>query len=118
MSQSRSTTKTPNETWTIRVQLPAGISNPGRYMARVLKHLLRSWRVRCVAVDEPAEVKRLQGIVNGLAARVAAQSELLSRASERNGRTFPPSHTSGIAATAVTSECGPIGESSGASLHG
>ena len=38
---------TTHETWLFRVELPAGIEHGGRFMARLLKHLLRAW-VRCV----------------------------------------------------------------------
>jgi hypothetical protein len=37
-------------TWTVQVKLPADVVNPGRFMARVLKGLLRRYRVRCVAL--------------------------------------------------------------------
>jgi hypothetical protein len=38
------------ESWLFRVQLPAGVGNPGRFMAR----LLRVWGVKCVAIlDSP-----------------------------------------------------------------
>jgi hypothetical protein len=40
------------QAWLFRVELPAGIFNPGRYMAALLKHLLRRWGVRATAVLE------------------------------------------------------------------
>jgi hypothetical protein len=44
------------ETWLLKVQLPANVQNSGRYMARLLKHLLRAWGVKCVALlDTPPE---------------------------------------------------------------
>ena len=40
--------------WTITVRLPRDVANPGRFVARMLKHLLRVWGVRCVAIrDDP-----------------------------------------------------------------
>ena len=65
------------------MQLPATVVNRGRFMARLLKHLRRTWSVRCVALDVDAEVRRLQRIIDGLAARVAAQSELLSAKADK-----------------------------------
>jgi hypothetical protein len=45
----------PDRTWLLRIELPAGLPNPPRFVARLLKHLWRCWRVRCVAVlDVPA----------------------------------------------------------------
>jgi hypothetical protein len=43
--------------WTIWVRLPVDVLNPGRHMARVLKALLRRYRVRCVTImeNEPAQ---------------------------------------------------------------
>lgn len=43
------------ETWLIRVHLPAGVVNGGRFMARLLKHLLRAWGVKCVALLDAAQ---------------------------------------------------------------
>jgi hypothetical protein len=46
--------KLSREVWTIRIELPPGTDNPGRFVARLLKHLLRTWGCRCVALaDEP-----------------------------------------------------------------
>jgi hypothetical protein len=46
-------------TWTIQVRVPSDIPihRAGRWMARLLKYLLRTWGVRCIAVrdSEPAE---------------------------------------------------------------
>ena len=64
----------PRERWILTVDLPAGIANPGRFMAMVLKHLLRCWGVRVKAIGVEAEVKRLQGIVASLADRCARQA--------------------------------------------
>jgi hypothetical protein len=74
------------ERWTFTVELPADVGNGGRYAARILKWLWRTWRVRCTGLEESAEVWRLQGIIDGLAARVAEQSELLTRRGERRDR--------------------------------
>jgi hypothetical protein len=41
--------------------------------------------VKCVGYEEAAEVRRLQAIVNELAARCAGQAELLSRRAEKDG---------------------------------
>ena len=44
------------ETWFLKVELPRDVANGGRYMARLLKHLLRTWGVKCVALlDTPQE---------------------------------------------------------------
>jgi hypothetical protein len=72
-----------DELWVLRIRLPSDLPNPGRYMAMVNKYLLRTWRCRCVAIGEPEEVRRLQGIIEGLARRIAEQSELLSKRAER-----------------------------------
>jgi hypothetical protein len=45
-------------TWTIRVRLPADVLNPGRHMARVLKALLRRYRIRCIAICDNAPDER------------------------------------------------------------
>jgi hypothetical protein len=76
-------TRPTGERGVFRVQLPSGLSHPARYAAALHKHLGRHWRVRCIGYEENAEVKRLQKIIDGLAARVAAQSKLLSRRAER-----------------------------------
>jgi hypothetical protein len=42
--------------WSITVQLPRDLPNPPRYFARVLKHLLRRWGVKCLRLEpNPAE---------------------------------------------------------------
>src|SRR4051794_35131305 len=67
-----------------------------------IPHRLRSWLksglrthsircVRCQEGDLSAEVARLQGIIKGLADRVATQSELLSRRAEGHGSGNAPS---------------------------
>jgi hypothetical protein len=71
------------ELWVLRIRLPAGLPNPGRFVARLLKYLLRTWGVRCVALGESNEVRRLQSIIDGMARRISEQSELLSRAAEK-----------------------------------
>jgi hypothetical protein len=43
---------TIRERWIFTIELPAGVANPGRFVARLLKHLLRCWGVRCTAVLE------------------------------------------------------------------
>lgn len=48
--------RTARETWTFRVELPADVANGGRFVARLLKHLLRAWGVRCTAVLDEAAV--------------------------------------------------------------
>jgi hypothetical protein len=77
---------TGGERWVFTVQLPAGVPNPGRFVARLLKHLLRTWDVRCLAVGESAELRRLRGIIDGLAERIATQAELLARRAEGERR--------------------------------
>ncbi len=67
---------------------PVGVEHRLR---RVLKYALRTCGLRCECIGELAgpppeqvdveEVRRLRAIVEGMAARIAAQSELLSRRS-------------------------------------
>jgi hypothetical protein len=78
-------TRSARETWVFRIEVSAGVGHPGRFMAALLKHLGRRWRVKCVGYEEAAEVRRLQAIVNELAARCAGQAELLSRRAEKGG---------------------------------
>jgi hypothetical protein len=33
------------ERWVLTVQLPSGVPNPARFVARLLKHLLRAWGI-------------------------------------------------------------------------
>jgi hypothetical protein len=80
---------TSRQRWTFTFELPPDVRHGGRFVARILKHLKRVWGVRCVALDESAEVKRLQGIIDGLADRVAAQAELLARRAERTATGSP-----------------------------
>lgn len=69
--------------WTIVIEpLPCDVPAVNRVRS-ALKILLRRFGLRCVALQESEEVRRLQGIIDGLAARLAAQSELLARAAER-----------------------------------
>jgi hypothetical protein len=79
--------ETARERWTFTVELPAGVRHGGRFVAGLLKHLRRAWGVRCIALDESAELKRLRQMAEGLADRVAAQAELLARRAEREVRT-------------------------------
>lgn len=47
----------PRESWLFRVELPAGVEHGGRFMARVLKYLLRAWGVKATAIlDAPPDV--------------------------------------------------------------
>jgi hypothetical protein len=71
------------EPWVFTVRLPPDVRNPGRFVAAILKHLLRKWGVRCIAVGRDAELRRLQALVESMAARIAAQSELLGQPAER-----------------------------------
>jgi hypothetical protein len=44
------------ERWTFTFELPANVTNGGRFVARILKHLLRVWGVKCVALrDAPPQ---------------------------------------------------------------
>jgi hypothetical protein len=70
------------ERWILTIDLPADVVNSGQVMARVLKHLLRTWGVRCTAIQEGEEEKRLQKIIDGMARRIAEQSELLAMRAE------------------------------------
>jgi hypothetical protein len=63
----------------------------GWRLAGLLRVALRRFRFRCEEAsedgeDEATEVERLQGIVNGLAARCAAQAELLRAGREEGER--------------------------------
>jgi hypothetical protein len=59
------------ERWLLTLELPSRVPNAGRFVARLLKHLLGTWNIRCRAVAESAELRRLQGIVEGLSSRPA-----------------------------------------------
>lgn len=52
--------RTELQTWTIQVKLPPDVVNPGRYMARVLKALLRQYRVRCIALKDGLPSERVE----------------------------------------------------------
>jgi hypothetical protein len=71
--------KPAGERWILTVDLPAEVQNAGRFVARILKHLLRAWRVKSTALTEPDEVTRLRRLVNSLSDRCARQAELLAR---------------------------------------
>jgi hypothetical protein len=43
-------TKPARERWCFVFELPADVGNTGRFMAMILKHLLRVWRVRATAI--------------------------------------------------------------------
>jgi hypothetical protein len=79
-------TKSAHDTWTFTVQLPAGVPNPGRYMAAVLKWIWRRWGVKATAViDGPKPSARpapasLQGTVE----MAAAECEVLKAKLERH----------------------------------
>jgi hypothetical protein len=45
-------TRHAGETWVFRVEVPPGVRHGGRFVARILKHLLRTWGVKCTAVLE------------------------------------------------------------------
>jgi hypothetical protein len=50
----------PRERWTFVFELPPDVGkHSGRFVARLLKHLLRVWRVKCVAnaVTPPPETE-------------------------------------------------------------
>jgi hypothetical protein len=71
------------ELWclTFRV-LPRHTSGAIR-VRRLLKYALRCLGLKCVRLAEPDEMHRLRKIIDGMAARIAAQSELLARAAEK-----------------------------------
>jgi hypothetical protein len=91
---------TSRETWTFTMQLPAGIGHGGRFVARILKHLLRTWGVKCVAViAAPPEaappaatalgpafgVKVARAQVEEIEARLAEESLTTDTKQEENG---------------------------------
>jgi hypothetical protein len=82
------------ERWIITVELPAGKS--GRFMARVLKHLGRVWGVRCRALAVDNEVRRLQTLLEEMAQRLAAQSDLLAQAAQKKEPPCPSPNSSHI----------------------
>jgi hypothetical protein len=57
-------------------------------LRRVLKYCLRAQRLRCTQIDD-GEVARLRQLVESLAARVAAQSELLTARAEKSTVSAP-----------------------------
>jgi hypothetical protein len=52
------TTSPERERWIFTLELPSGIDHGGRFVARILKHLLRAWGVRAVAIHAPAPEER------------------------------------------------------------
>jgi hypothetical protein len=53
----------PRECWTFTGEPATGSANGGRFVARVLKHLLRAWGVECVAIrDAPPAVSASEGV--------------------------------------------------------
>jgi hypothetical protein len=43
------------ETWLLKIELPANVGDRRRFVARMLKYLLRTWGVKCVAlIDVPS----------------------------------------------------------------
>jgi hypothetical protein len=58
-------TRHAGETWLFRVELPPGVRHGDRFVARILKHLLRAWGVRCVAVLEAPEEPLNQEVRHG-----------------------------------------------------
>ncbi len=61
------------ERWLFRVELPPDVTHGGRFMARLLKHLLRAWGVKCVAVLN--ESAKLATATHQLAQAVTADAE-------------------------------------------
>lgn len=62
--------------------LPSDVPAANRVRS-LLKFALRRLRLKCIRVSEEGEIARLQRIIEGLSARVAAQSELLSAKAEK-----------------------------------
>jgi hypothetical protein len=42
--------ETPRERWIFTFELPSDVTHPGRFVARVLKHLLRAWGIRATVI--------------------------------------------------------------------
>lgn len=55
------------------------------HLAHIVEHAAE-WVPQEVATELLAEVRRLRGLVDRLAARVAAQAELLARRAEKEGQ--------------------------------
>jgi hypothetical protein len=61
---------TPRETWLFRIELPPGEAHGGRLVARLLKHLLRSWGIRATAIVEAPPDKKFDAAPSeGLASK-------------------------------------------------
>ena len=74
---------TAGDQWAFVFQaLPDSVPAANR-VRTLLKIAGRRLRLKCVRVSEQGEIERLQGIISSLAARVAEQSELLSRRAEK-----------------------------------
>ena len=71
------------ELWTFTIRVSPGNTPGAIRVRRLLKYALRSLGLRCVRLAEPEEMTRLRKLVDSLAARVAAQSELLTARAER-----------------------------------
>jgi hypothetical protein len=52
--------------WILTIRLPHDAGTPDVFMRRLLKHLLRSWGCRCVAIQESEELARLRAEVEQL----------------------------------------------------
>lgn len=76
--------KPAGELWSFTLEvLPRDTSGAVR-VRHLLKYALRGLGLKCVRLAEPDEVVRLRKIIDGLAARIAQQSELLTRAAEKS----------------------------------
>jgi hypothetical protein len=80
----------PPERWVLVIDVPNAGAPASATMKRLLKHIGRRWGLRCRGFSEDRQkfelimqIERLKKIIDGLAARVAAQSELLARRSEK-----------------------------------
>lgn len=80
----------PPERWVVILDVRDDGVPPAVTMKRLLKHIWRAWGIRCRGFSEDRqkfelmeENERLKKIIDGLAARVAGQSELLTHQAEK-----------------------------------
>lgn len=73
-------TPPPRERWFFTLELPAGVDHPGRFVARVLKYLLRTWGVKATAIhatspDVPSATPTATQAASGTVAPIGPPSD-------------------------------------------
>lgn len=71
------------ELWSFTVKVLPWTTPGAVRVRRLLKFALRQLGLKCVRLADPDEVLRLRKIIDGMAARIAAQGELLAARAEK-----------------------------------